>query len=422
MDLLSRVRDEIAFEGNVRKVYLYRFLMQFQLWWPIWVVYLQIERGFSLTQITFLETPFLLFVVLAEIPTGTVADRYGRRVSLMLGSAMFGAAVFVFGMADSYLVILLSYTVWGLGQTFQSGADAAILYDSLKQINRADDFERISGRLWAVNSIAALGAILIGAPIAQATSFTFAITLSAGIGLLGVPVAFLMREPQFEADESYRHYFQTLGAGIRDSWSQPALRYVIIFSGLIWGATFAPLVLQQPFLAKHDIGTGALGLWQAPVRLAGIVAALGAYRFVARVGRHNAFFALPVALAISSFALAGIDHAWAFIAFITVGLAAGVQQPLLARYINERIPSSRRATILSVQNLMGSLTLAVLTPLGGIISDELGLQAAFLTFAVLTVAVAPAVYMLWRRADLATEVLMPGAPEHEATREPVAAS
>ena len=44
MDLLARVRDEIAFEGNVRKSYVYRFLMNFQLWWPIWVVYLLKER------------------------------------------------------------------------------------------------------------------------------------------------------------------------------------------------------------------------------------------------------------------------------------------------------------------------------------------------------------------------------------------
>ena len=45
MDLLTRIREEMALEGNVWKSYAYRFLMNFQLWWPIWVIYLQRERG-----------------------------------------------------------------------------------------------------------------------------------------------------------------------------------------------------------------------------------------------------------------------------------------------------------------------------------------------------------------------------------------
>src|SRR5581483_785885 len=179
MDLLARVRDEVALEANIRKSYLYRFLMSFQLWWPIWVIYLQKQRGLSLTQITLLDTPFFLLVVLAEVPTGAIADRFGRRVSLMLGSSLFAVAVFIFGIADNYAIILLSYTAWGLAQTFQSGADAAILYHSLKRIGREDDFQRINGRLWALTSAAVLIAILIGAPIAQATSYSFPIILSA---------------------------------------------------------------------------------------------------------------------------------------------------------------------------------------------------------------------------------------------------
>ena len=76
-------------------------------------------------------------------------------------------------------------------------------------------------------------------------------------------------------------------------------------------ATFTPLVFQQPFLNDHGVGTGDLGLWQAPVRGAGIVAALLAYQFVARMGQRGAFFALPVMLIVANLALAGIDYGWA---------------------------------------------------------------------------------------------------------------
>ena len=136
MYLLARVRDEMAFEGNIWKSYVYRFLMEFQLWLPIWVLYLQRTRGLSLTQISVLDTPFWLLIVFAEVPTGAVADRFGRRTSLALGAMMFAVAVFVFGIADSYAIILVSYSAWALALTFQSGADAALMYDSLKQVGR----------------------------------------------------------------------------------------------------------------------------------------------------------------------------------------------------------------------------------------------------------------------------------------------
>ena len=68
----------------------------------------------------------------------------------MLGSSLFAVAVFIFGIAESYPVILLSYGAWGLGLTFQSGADVALLYDSLKRGGREDEFQKINSRLTAL--------------------------------------------------------------------------------------------------------------------------------------------------------------------------------------------------------------------------------------------------------------------------------
>lgn len=399
MDLLGRIRDDMAYEANIKKSYVFRFLMEFQLWWPIWVIYLQKQRGLSLTQITLLDTPFFFLMVLAEVPTGAIADRFGRRWSLMLGSSLFAVAVFIFAIADNYLVILLSYGAWGLGLTFQNGADMALVYDSLKAVGREEDFQKINSRLTALKSAGVLVAILIGAPIAEATNYAFPIMLSAGIALLAVPVAFSMHEPQYRQQASEEHYFQTLFTGIRESWRQPSLRYIILFSGILVTATFSPLVFQQPFLTEHGVGTGDLGLWQAPIRGAGIVAALMAHQFVSRMGQRGAFFALPIFLVASNFALAGIDHAWAASAFLGMGLVAGMQPPIIATYINKRIPSERRATILSVQSVVASGILAVGQPIGGLIADQFGLRAVFLAFGIMTIAVALPTLLLWTRAE-----------------------
>lgn len=414
MDLLTSIREDMALEGNVWKSYVYRFLMNFQLWWPIWVIYLQRSRGLSLTQITLLDTPFFLLIVLAEVPTGAVADRFGRRVSLMIGSALLAVAVFVFGIADNYAVILVSYTAWGLAQTFQSGADTAILYDSLKLVGREDDFQKINSRLWALTSLAVLIAILIGAPIASATSLSFPIVLSAGIALLAVPVAFSMHEPKVP-HEFHEAYPLMVLNGVRESWRQPPVRYIILFSGILFAATFTPLIFLQPYLHDHGVGTGDLGFWQAPVRAFGIASALGAYRFVSRIGQPAALLALPVSLAIANFALAGFDSVIVYAAFLPMGIVAGMQNPIIATYVNRRIPSERRATILSVQSVVGSVLLAVSEPAGGLIADQFGLRAVFLAFGAFTTTAGSVVFVLWLRADSAA-----GVTDEDAPREPAA--
>jgi MFS family permease len=413
MDLLANIRDEMAFEGNVRKAYLYRFLHNFQLWWPIWVIYLQQERGLSLTQITLLDTPFWLLIVLAEVPTGVVADRFGRKISLAIGGLLFAVAVFVFGIAEDYLIILVSYAAWGLAMTFQSGADAAIVYDSLKRAGREEEFQKINGRMWAITSFAVLIAILIGAPLAAATTLAFPILLSAGIGLVTVPVALSMHEPR-DTQAEVEPYFTTLRVGISDAWRQPELRYIILFSGVMFTAVFAPLIFMQPFLAGHGVATENLGLWQAPVRAAGMVAALLAYRFVAATGERAAFFAMPLALGICYFALAGIDALWIIVAFVPIGMVAGAQNPVLATYVNRRIPSERRATMLSVQSLIGSVMIAGTEPMAGFIADEAGLRATFLAFALVSGVAAPAILLLWNRAETTEE------QRRAAAREPAA--
>src|SRR3989337_635203 len=96
-----------AYEDNVWKSYLYQFLMNFQLWWPIWVVYLQEDRDLSLTQITALETVFWLMIVAAQVPWGAVADRWSRRAALFLASAFMAVGIAVFGLATNYVIILV---------------------------------------------------------------------------------------------------------------------------------------------------------------------------------------------------------------------------------------------------------------------------------------------------------------------------
>jgi MFS family permease len=339
-------------------------------------------------------------IVLAEVPTGTVADRWGRRVSLAIASGVLAVSMFVYGSATSYAAILVSNLAWGLAFAFRSGADVALLYDSLCEAGREHEFQRANGRLWALRSSAMLGGFLLGAPIAAATSYSFAIVTSAAIAGCAFPVALALREPKRTAAGRSEPYLQTLVAGVREAWHAPALRYAFLYSGAIGAGAAAPVLLyQQPWLVAHGVATARVGLWQAPVQATEIAAALAAAGVLARLGERIAFASLPAVLFLGGAVLAGSVAPWGAAAFLAIAAVRGLHQPLLAGYVNRRVSSERRATVLSVQSVVGNALMAISWPLGGWVADALGLRAVFLVYATATLALAGAALALWRRAD-----------------------
>ena len=204
-----------ALEANVRRFYLYKFLYHFYLWLPIWVLYLQQERGLSLTQVTALEAPFWLVNLVSEVPTGAVADRWGRKFSLLLGCAVYTVAILVFGLATSFWLLLLSYVAWGVAITLGSGADSAFLYDSLVALGRAGEFRKVLGRAQAWMTVAVLVSALLGAPLAAATRLSVPILAGAGVTVLAGLVVLTFREPPYHESAPRLPYFAVLREAVR---------------------------------------------------------------------------------------------------------------------------------------------------------------------------------------------------------------
>lgn len=392
-------RERRAYEANVWKSYLYQFLLSFQLWWPIWVIYLQDTRNFSLTQIASLESLFWIVVVVSEVPTGAVADRYGRKRSLLLASLFNTLAILVFGLASNYLLVMASYLAWGLGITFQSGADSALLFDSLKMLGREEEFQKVSGRSWAVASFGILAGGLLGAPLAAATNLSFPILVSAGLAFLSLPVGLSLREPTLAESEGRLPYATLIRQSVRTASGLPPVRYMLLLAAVVSVGSWAPMIFVQPFLVGHGVAVGDLGLLQTPNRVLGMAGALGAYRVAARLGMRGSFLAIPVSLVAFYAVLGAWDSVYAYAAFPLAAFVSSFSFPVVTDYLNRRIPSNQRATILSLRQLTSSLALAAAQPLLGFVADQASLTAMFWTVVALTAAAAPPALVLWLRAD-----------------------
>jgi MFS family permease len=132
-------------ERNVAKNYLFVFLSSTSLSEAMWVLYLAF-RGMSLIQIGLIESVFHLTSVLMEVPTGIVADRFGRKTSRLLGRAVAMVATLLMIGSRSFWGFALAFVFTALGYNLESGAGDALVYDSLLQCGKQDRFIVVKGR------------------------------------------------------------------------------------------------------------------------------------------------------------------------------------------------------------------------------------------------------------------------------------
>jgi len=382
-------------EANVWKYYLFQFFLNFQLWWPIWIIYLTEERGLTLGQVTLIDVPFWLSIIALQVPAAAMADRWGRKPTLIAASAAFALAVSCFGLATNFWLIMGAYLIWGVAFALLNGTESAFIYDSLKACGREGEYPRIYGRGWAVQNVAVIAGTLIGAPLAAATSLPFPIVLSGGLAAMAVVAAITFTEPLPEA-RTRAHL--SYGRIIRESLSivrqRPNVRYGILFYGVITLGSVAPIFFFQPFLREHGFDVGDVGIWQTPMRVGGIVAALSAGRIISRFGERGTFIAMPIVIFGSYLVLAGWDAPAAQVAFLTMNFVVVLSQPTVTDYLNRRVESEQRATVLSLTNLTRSMILIPSAPLLGALAEN-SLSAAFLMGAVLVAVLALPLMLAW---------------------------
>ena len=367
-------------DRNLRLLDIYWFLRDFQLWIPVWIVFLTVDQGFSLTQVTIAEGLFLVGAVLLEVPTGVVADRYGRSTSLGIGAVFLGLAILAFAFTTSFPLLLVSFLTWSLAFTLISGADMALLFDTLKAAGRTGEYERRAGRGIALQWSGMVAATLLGGPVAALIDTRSTIFIGAATCLVTAIVAFTIREVRPEPATTGRPaLLGTVKVAFHEIWRQPEVRIVVLLGAATFAATESVFYLVQPYLLDRGVSVGPLfSTLQVPIFVAGAAGALLSGRLFARVGSASALLSTPVIFAAGCALLAFVPGLWAYGALALMATLNACLQPLISGAINRRVSSERRATVLSLYGMGSSLGMAALAPAIGYTADSAGLSSAFL--------------------------------------------
>ncbi len=365
---------------NTRLLYAFWTLRDFQLWIPVWIVFLIYEQGFTLTQITFAEGLYLVGVVLLEVPTGAVADRWGRSKSLALGAFTLAGAVLVFAFATNFTILLVSFFMWSLATTLMSGADLALLFETLKASGEEEKYERIAGRGIAFTWGGVGIATLLGGPVAEIISTEATIYIGAATCVVTGLVALLMWDAPHTApgDAVNTRYFATIGRSFKETWQNTTIRPVVLLTGTVIAGMESTHYLVQPYLIDRGIEIGGLfSLMQVPIFLAGLSGAFFAARVKSASAGARLLILLPSIGMLACATLAGAPGLTGYLALPVLVALVSTIDPVATGIVNRAAPSDRRATILSISGMMRSLVMAVMAPVIGFLADGYSLSTAF---------------------------------------------
>ena len=432
MSALATQIDPRPYRRNIPVYYIFMASTGFMIFLPIWIIYLTDHRGMTLTTVGIMESLFWLTIVLAEVPTGAVADRFGRRISLALGGFLFCGATVVFAIADSLTLLMISYLILGIGITLYSGASQALLYDTLRVLGRSNEFEKHMGRSEAGAFAFMLLASALGGPLAALIGYTPTILLSCIFFLIAGCTALLLREPpRKESDylpdplhaQSASHHdlaqrrresesgsagvpiFNEMVRGIRIAWRTRPVRYLILLAALMLGVLHMPEFLTQPYVRSHGIdpvenlGQGAIwsGLMM-PAQLGAVIGLFFAASLVGRLGERRAFPALLITGAILLVPLILWNHLGLIGVIMLVTAVREAVRPIAIGYINRRIPSDQRATVLSVLQLIYGASMALMFVSVVPVADVAGFQNGFGLALAILIGAGLSFWLIWRVA------------------------
>lgn len=357
---------------TTRKVALITFFTNLYFYTPFETLYFQ-SRGLDLLQISSLWGIIVGTMFVAEVPTGIVADKIGRRQALIISLFLQLAGEILFLFARGYAFFAVTSIVAGIGFSFASGAVDALVYDSLPADDRPAHMKRAMGLIGSSGRIGNIVAFSLGGLMVanlRTEPFIVAIGFTAAAVGLGLLWSFAIHEPKHEVAHSKPDSVALLRAGLHLLRRNGRLRRIVLLSLLT--DAFGPYLLRyyQPYFLLAQIHVVVFGVALALGSLAGALGERYAYLVEKVLGMRRAVLLATALPGVLYLVMAGIIHpVGSVVLFVLQYGAMSIRGPLFSAYMNGHIESSHRATVLSLISMLSGIYVALMGLVIGRVAD-----------------------------------------------------
>ena len=370
-----------TYKGNIPLLAGLEFTSYFGIT-SFWILFF-IQNGLSLLQIGLLESIFHGTSLLCEIPSGMLADRFSYKTNLYLArlASIVSSILILFGQG-SFWIYAIAMMVNALSYNFDSGTSTAFLYDSAVEAGQKDRYLQISSFLSGVAEVTrTLGTVVAGFFIHGALAWTYLIAIV--LSLLSILLIFLMKEPESKSGERNHLTIKRILVVVKQEWQEKPVLFYWMFTYQLVGT----IICMFYFYYQQKISD--LVSWQVSlIMLIGSGFNLLAVYLASQIGKKwnsNQVFPILVALTGLSLLLVGLKTPFAYLSvYLLTNALYAVYQPIYYNDLQAYLPSSVRATMLSINSMMFSLSMIVIFPLTGWLIDTCGFVAVFLVLGQIT--------------------------------------
>lgn len=329
--------------------------------------------GISLFQVQILQSWFMFWLFVLEIPTGAIADKFGRKHSMALGGVVVTIAVLAYASMPSFAIFLLAEFLFAVAMALISGADSALLYDSLKESGNEHQSKKIFGR---AHSFHLLGMLLAG-PIGSLIAAKFGLrapTIASAIPfLLAAGVAWSIPEPKRSNTKSESpRYLETVKSGLLFLRHNRSVRILSMNAIFVSAAVYYVVWFYQPILTQLNIPIVYFGWIHAILVGSEILVASNFSRIERLFGSEKRYLQFTALMVSVSFLLvAFIPNLVSLGIFIVFAGGFGLTRiEYLTVLIQKEISSHQRATILSSISMFRRFALFLINPIVGLLATR----------------------------------------------------
>lgn len=334
------------------------------------------DIGMSVATMLTVQAFFGLVIALFEFPSGYVADRLGHRRAIVLGTAATVVGWAIYALAHGLGTVLLAEATLGLGYALISGADSALLYESLRELGREQEFARWFGFMRTIAQVAeGLSALLAGYLYARWARLPFA--LEVVVALLALTLALSLAASRRAAvTAGHLGRMRALVRRVlREDTALRATQLVMIAFAL---ATFAPIWLMALYATDAGLDVAWVGpMWAVGSFTTAIGAALSE-RSAARLGHLTLLWSCVGLIALGYLGLGLAQAAWGVAFYFLLTFVRGLHLPLLHHGEQRLAPADDRAGAVSLRSFLFRGSFVLLGPLIGVAVDQHGQRPVLL--------------------------------------------
>jgi len=367
-------------QRNIYIMYFIKMFRRFLFTMPIFYLFFN-SHWFGEFELFIVQAVFAITVVIFEIPTWFVSDKYSRKLSLMIWVIFSAIWFLIYTLSGEFWMFLVWEIFLALGLCFVSGTDNSMIYDSLKAIDKEKDYKKVSGKVSSISMFAeSVWWILWW--IVWAYSLQIPFFMDAWFAFLAFLLCFrLIEPPRDKLSQEESNITQILWAIKYTIWHKKILR-LIIFGGIVGCITLSTVWFSQPFMKMVELPIAYFGIFWFASNMSGSLFGLFIHRVEKKIWEKNFPYFIVLVCMLSLIIIALFPIIRILPVFFMFQFVRQWTRIISTENLHLVSKTEIRATIQSISSMFFRLCFAIFGPIFAYISTNYSFSTSFFLIAI----------------------------------------